>query len=251
MREWGSTALFVRFMLISYRLEGNVEGSRLDTKSDEELLREVHYTRIHRQAIDRQRVERGHTPEPVAELSIAQSNSLDSFGASPERGEDFLCPSQSMLSYIVGANPEFPEWPFAPEQTSFLLDSSLWTAIGSRQIHVRFRATYDQGRWTSRIGVTCPSAHTGPQGQTETGAVALEMTNKKSARVTDVVDVQHLYPAPPTKKNLDCVPLQGDHRSRLAKVWKINQIAQTATLVSHSSNSEKWDEKLDNLCWVN
>lgn len=130
------------------------------------------------------------------------------------------------------------------------MDSALWTSIGSRQIHVRFRASYDQGRWLKNIGITCPSVHTGPQGQTNTGAVALEMTNKKSKKVTDVVDVAHLYPAPPAKKNVECVPLHGDHRSKLAKVTKINLAAKTASLVSHSCNSEKWDEKLDDLCWV-
>lgn len=74
------------------------------------------------------------------------------------------------------------------------------------------------------------------------------MTDKKSKRVTAVVDVKHLYPAQPTKKNVDCVPLQGDHRSELLKVSKINVAQGTATVISPSS--EKWDEKLDNLCWV-
>ena len=70
-------------MLTSLRLEGNVQGSLLDKKSDEELLREVRYAQIHSQEIDRQKAGRGLTPEPVAESSGAQGDSLGSFGLSP------------------------------------------------------------------------------------------------------------------------------------------------------------------------
>lgn len=77
-------------MLTLLRLEGNVGGSRLDKKSDEDLLREVHYAQIHKQAIDYQDAVRGNTPEPVVESSMRQSGSLEPFGASPAGGEDYF-----------------------------------------------------------------------------------------------------------------------------------------------------------------
>lgn len=76
------------------------------------------------------------------------------------------------------------------------------------------------------------------------------MTDKKSKRITDIIDVKHLLPAPPAKKDVDCIPLKGEHRSELAKVLKITKKSQTATLVSWHSNSSMWEESLDDLCWV-
>ena len=77
-------------MLTSLRLEGNVEGSLLNKKSDEELLREVRYAQIHSQEIDRQKFGRGLTPEPVAESSGTQGDPLGSFGLSPLGGKNLF-----------------------------------------------------------------------------------------------------------------------------------------------------------------
>lgn len=56
---------------MSFSLENNVEGSRLDAKTDDELLREVRYDQIHKQAIDRSINERARTPEMTADLGEA------------------------------------------------------------------------------------------------------------------------------------------------------------------------------------
>lgn len=150
--------------------------------------------------------------------------------------------------------PELTSTP--PRETSFLFDDHLWASIGARQIHVRFLATYDSGNWVNRIGITWPSQATGPRGQVDTDKIALKMTNKKSRVVYEIVDTKHLVPAPPTKKQVECVPLQGDHRAKLATVVKINKQSKTASLVYSHVNSEQvkiaiaWDEPLDHLCWV-
>lgn len=181
--------------------------------------------------------------------SILEGDALGSFGIDCADSKNYCGYPQWDSIDVVTAAPEFPDWT-APEAPSFILDEDLWKSIGSRQIHVRFQATYDQGRWLNRIGTTCPSASTGPRGQTSNTSIALEMTDKKSKRITDVVDVKHLLPAPPAKKDVLCVPLQGDHRSVLARVIKINKNSHTATLVHFHANSGSWDESLDNLCWV-
>lgn len=84
------------------------------------------------------------------------------------------------------------------------------------------------------------------------GAVALEATNKKTKLVALVVDAKHLRHLQPAFKNADCMPLNGDRRGQLSKVLKINKAAKTASVVSHSStsNSDRWEEDLDNLCVV-
>lgn len=142
-----------------------------------------------------------------------------------------------------------PEQPAMPEKPSFLFDDTLWASIGSRQIRVRFADTYDEGRFYGRV-ITCPSTHTGPQGQMENGLVALEATNKKSKWVAVVVDAKYLLHLPPVSKNANCVPLNGDHRGQVLNVLKINKAVKTASVVSLSSNSGKWEEDLDNLCVV-
>lgn len=182
---------------------------------------------------------------------MAQSDLLDSFGASPAGGEDYLRQSHSNLIINITTDLEFPEWPSAPKEPSFLFDSSLWTSIGSRQIRVRFAGTYDEGRFYGKV-ITCPSKHTGPQGQTDAGEVALEATNRKTRRKALMVDDKHIHPLPPTCKNVDCVPLNGDHRGQLLRVLKINKTAQTASVVAHSSTSNhgRWEEDLNNLCVV-
>lgn len=84
----------------------------------------------------------------------------------------------------------------------------------------------------------------------DAGAVALEATNKKTKLVAIVVDAKHIRHLQPTSKNVDCVPLNGEHRGQLLKVLKINKAAKLASVVSHSSTSDKWEEDLDNLCVV-
>lgn len=121
---------------------------------------------------------------------------------------------------------------------------------------MRFLATYESGSMTDRLAITCPSASTGPQGQVNTDKIALKMSNKKTKIVHDIVDVKHLLHAPPAKKDLQCVPMKGDHRGKLATVAKINKKSKTASLVYSHLNSEQvemavaWDEPLDHLCWV-
>lgn len=143
-----------------------------------------------------------------------------------------------------------PDWPSAPKERSFIEDDSLWVNIGSRQITVRFQVTYDGGRWTKTIGTTCPSSTTGPQGQTSSG-IELTMPDKKGRNLKVTVDVEHLFPSRPSKMGQECVPLQGSHRSTLAKVLKIRKTPQTASLESVSGNGgERWEEELSNLCVV-
>ncbi|KAF7983514.1 hypothetical protein HWV62_21852 [Athelia sp. TMB] len=219
---------------LALALEGNIQGSCLDKTSDEDLLREINNARIHKLAIDRQTEVRGRTPEPVAESSMLQASLLGSFGASPAQ------------------DTEFPEWTSPPEereQPSFLFDSSLWASIGSRQIRVRFADTYDEGRFYGKA-ITSPSQYTGPQGQMDAGMVALKATNKKTKLVAIVVNAKHIRHLQPASKNVDCVPLNGEHRGQLLKVLKINKAAKLASVISHSSTSDKWEEDLDNLCVV-
>lgn len=64
-------------MLFSF--ENNVEGSRLDAKTDEELLHEVRYDQIHRQMIDRSIATRARTPEMTAGLGLEAGDSLGTF----------------------------------------------------------------------------------------------------------------------------------------------------------------------------
>lgn len=88
-------------MLILLRLEGNVEGSRLDTKADKELLKEISYAQVHKQAIDHRNAIRGHTPEPAGESSTAQDRSLALFDASIAGGKDYFCLSHLMFTNII------------------------------------------------------------------------------------------------------------------------------------------------------
>lgn len=231
-------------------MENNAEGSRLDAKSDEELLREVRIDQAHRRAIDLRTSIRASTPEMHDNLGTGQDVILGPFDVDPGESKNYHGHPQCNLVEITIAAPEFRSWTPTPEALSFLLDSDLWKSIGSRQIHVRFKATFDEGRRINRTGITCPSASTDSRGLTSTGEVAIEMTDNKSRRTTDIIDVKHLLPAPPTKKDTDCIILEGEHRCELVKVLKINKKIGTATLVSWHSNSEKWDESLEHLCWV-
>ncbi|KZP07474.1 hypothetical protein FIBSPDRAFT_902055 [Athelia psychrophila] len=160
---------------LAIALENNAEGSRLDAKSDEELLREVRINQAHRRVIDLRTSIRASTPEMHDNLGTGQDVILGSFDVDP--GEN-------------------------------------------------------------------------SRGLTSIGEVAIEMTDNKSRRTTDIIDIKHLLPAPPTKKDTDCIILEGQHRCELVKVLKINKKIGTATLVSWHSNSEKWDESLEHLCWV-
>lgn len=152
--------------------------------------------------------------------------------------------------------PELADWPSAPEERSFLLDKSLWAHIGTRQIVVEFKASYEGGKHTNRYARTCPTDSTGPQGQVSSDGLALTWTNNKGTRVYDIVNVEHLSRVPPKKKAVECVPLDGGHRSMLATVLKITKKTSTAFLESVSvstqqpQTTEKWQEDLDNLCVV-
>lgn len=113
---------------------------------------------------------------------------------------------------------------------------------------MRFEVAYDGGRWAGRNALTCPSASTNSRGVASTGEVAVELKDKKQKRVTLVVGCMHLKPCPPSKKEQHCIILDGEYRSELVEVVKINKRSETAT-VRHS-NAGTRDERLDGLCWV-
>lgn len=179
----------------------------------------------------------------------------------PHLGKTFSSASQYFpfnLAPIIDLQPEDLDRPVndAPEEISFLMDDDLWKNIGTRQIHVHFLPTYNEGRWVGRIGITCPSKSTNSRGLASIDGFALRMSNKKSQIVHDIVDVKHLLPAPPAKRGVECVSLDGDHCSLLATVIKINKKADSATLECNligcgpTATKEKWEEPLNNMCWV-
>lgn len=57
-------------------------------KTDEELLREVHYDKVHRRAIGRHIAMREKTPDFDAESSMLEGDTLGSFGVQPSEGEN-------------------------------------------------------------------------------------------------------------------------------------------------------------------
>ena len=144
---------------------------------------------------------------------------------------------------------QFPDWtPTSQAPSSFLLDNDLWKSLDSKQIHVRFEATYDGGRWFGRNALTCPSASTDSRGLVGTGEVAVELKDKKQKRVTLVLGVAHLKPCPPSKKGQYCIILNGEHRSEVVEVVKINKRAETATI--QHAYAGIYDARLEDLCWV-
>lgn len=68
-------------------MEGNIEGSRLDAKPDEGILREVRFDQVHRRAIGLRTAARASTPEMNDELSTGQGDGLGSFGVEPSESE--------------------------------------------------------------------------------------------------------------------------------------------------------------------
>lgn len=236
-------------LITSSRLEDNVQGSRLNDKTDEELLREVHFDRVHRRAIERTMSVRARTPENATDLGAEAGDSLGSFGVQ-QYDSKYQSGSPLHLIDIAITAPEFPDWTLtAQAPSSFLLDNDLWRSLGSNQIHVSFvGVAYDGGRWAGRNALTCPSASTNSRGIAATEEVAIELKDKKQKRVTLVLSCTHLKPCRPAKKGQYCIILGGEYRSELVEVTKIKKLEGTATVL-HSDASLR-DEPLDGLCWV-